>query len=63
LRRGSLQLSAAMAGFVIFANLAAYDLAVEREGLQNDVDALSVLVGEGKTDVEPKVFLALAPDH
>jgi hypothetical protein len=52
-----------LASLVIFRHLAANDFAVERERLEHDVEALAVLVGEGKTDVEPKIVLAFASDH
>jgi hypothetical protein len=44
---------------VLLGDLAAHDLAVERQGLQYDVEALAVLVREGKADIEPVVVLAI----
>src|SRR5580704_4475537 len=51
------------AGLVSFADSAAHDLAVEREGLQHDIEAAAVLVREYKPEIEPKVILAFASDH
>src|SRR5258707_853924 len=49
-------------GGVILADLAADDFAVEREGLQDDVEAAAVLMREHETEVEPVVVLAVAFD-
>jgi len=38
------------------------DLAVDGERLQDDVEALAVLVHESRSDVEPKIVLALTLD-
>jgi hypothetical protein len=40
-----------------------YDFAVERQGLQHHVEAVSILMHEGGADVEPKIVLAFAFDH
>ena len=39
-----------------------HDLAVDREGLQQDVETFSVLVHEGRADIEPEVILAFSFD-
>ena len=48
---------------LVVRDLAADDFAVEREGLQDDVEAVAVLVREREAKVEPIVVLALALDH
>ena len=62
-RPASFAARAGSAGFLVGRDLAADDLAVERERLQHDVEATVVLVREDEADVEPVVVLALAPDH
>src|SRR5256885_571923 len=47
---------------VSLGDLAAHDLAVERERLKHDVQALAVLVREHKAQIEPEVVLTFAPD-
>ena len=49
-------------GWLIVGDLAADDLAVERQGLQHDVEALAVFVRKREADVEPVVVLAFPPD-
>ncbi len=48
---------------LIIRDLAADELAVERGGLEHDVEAVAVPVGEGEADVEPVVVLTFAPDN
>src|SRR4051794_19760590 len=43
-------------------DLAADDVAIERQGLEHDIEAATVLVREREADVEPVVVLALASD-
>ena len=50
-----------LAGFVV-GDLAADDLSVERDGLQNDIEAAAVFVGKDQAEVQPEVVLPLAPD-
>lgn len=45
---------------VVVGDLAADDLAVERERLQDDVEACAVLMWKDQADVEPEIVLALA---
>lgn len=45
---------------IVVADFAADNLSVEREGLQHDIEALTVLVREHQSDVEPEIILTLA---
>src|SRR5207237_8041368 len=51
-----------VSGLVILSELATHELAVEREGLEHDVEPLAVFVREHEAEIEPEVVLALAPD-
>src|ERR1700687_4527949 len=46
----------------LFGDLADDDLAVERKYLKDQIEPAAILVREHKTDVEPVVILAFAPD-
>ncbi len=48
---------------VIVSDLATNDLSIEREGLQDYVEAAAGFVGSREPEVEPEVVLALASDH
>src|SRR4051812_20928350 len=53
----------ALLALILVGYLAAHDLAVERQGLQHDVEPLAVSVREGEADVEPVVVLAFPFDN
>src|ERR1700674_1762121 len=48
---------------LVISDLAADDFSVKRQGLEHDVEALAILVLEGKPEVEPIVVLAFALDY
>src|SRR5207237_4055095 len=49
-------------GCIILGDLTADDLAVERQRLEDDVEAAAVLVREHQAEIEPVVVLAVALD-
>jgi hypothetical protein len=49
--------------FSLLGRLPQHELGVEGESLQNDVEALAVVVKECEADVEPIVVLALARNN
>src|SRR5712691_796920 len=56
------ELLGGLLGMLVVRDLAANDLAVERERLEHDVQTLAVLVGKHEPKVEPKVVLAFSLD-
>ncbi len=48
---------------VVLPNLSTYNFSVERENLKYDVEASTVFVREYKTNIQPVIILAFAPNN